>query len=129
MRIAKIINIRDEQMAEVTRYIVKEILGINKNLAGMDLSGLDLAGIDFQGANLRGANLMGVNLANANLQNANLQNVNLTCANLTCANLDGANLNNTTLRYARLLNTHFGDPTWLSGESHADKLAIYARSA
>ena len=114
-------------MAEINRYMVKEILDINKNFAGMDLSGLDLAGLDFTRANLKGVNLMGANLEGANFRKANLRKANLMCANLEKANLEDANLDNTFMRYTRLNGANFGDPTRLLAEPKSAKKRTKSR--
>lgn len=67
-------------------------IGLQNNLAGIDLRRRDLSGFHLAGKDLRGANLSGTNLRGANLSGASLRD-----AVLNDADLRGAKLNETPL--------------------------------
>lgn len=86
-----------DEVKQVQRQQVKELLILQRTLAGRDIAGADLKGLDFsycdlrevmlEHADLRGCNFSHANLRGAVLAEARLDNCDFTAANFTEANL------------------------------------------
>lgn len=84
------------------REALQTMLGLERDMPGIDLQGkhmerFDLSERNLEGANLSGAHLEGASLVRANLREADLSGVDLSEANIEGADLSGADLSGADL--------------------------------
>lgn len=80
------------------------MLGLQREMPGIDLHGKHMERFDLSGRNLEGANLSGAHLDGASLVRANLSGADLSDAHLGGANIEAADLSGSDLRGADLGN-------------------------
>lgn len=84
------------------REALQAMLGLERDMPGIDLHEKSMERFDLSGRNLEGANLSGAQLDNATLVEADLSGADLSGADLSDANLEAADLSNADLSGADL---------------------------
>lgn len=112
-----LIQTRSDEAAE--QRSLQLLVGLQKDLTGVDLHGRDLRGFflrdktlrfaQLEGTDLSGADLYGADLSHANLARANLQDAGLPYTKLFSANLSEADLRSATLVNANAREANLSD--------------------